>query len=125
MGRPSDEDKMNGFDQAVRSDLVRLEEIRALRLRASKAHARSSIARETRLAPGTLENIRKQRTKGIRGWIADTIRGALLRELEREMARLQHEYQILMASGSSHRDSEMEQVVADLARARKALEAVK
>jgi hypothetical protein len=123
--RPGGEDKMSMFDQAVRSDLVRLEQIRAQRLNASKAHARASLSRETRLPLGTMENIRKNRLKGVRVWVATAIRGALLRELEREMQRLQHEYQILVASGAGHRDCEMEQVVADLARARQALETMK
>lgn len=122
--RPTSEDKMS-FDTAVRSDLVRLEEIRAARLQTSLANARKAVARDTRLAPGTLENIRKQRTKGIRGWIGQTIRGALLRELEREMVRLQHEYQILMASGSDPRSDEVAEVQTYLARARQSLEAVK
>jgi hypothetical protein len=122
---PSREDKMTGFDQAVRSDLSRLEEIRAARLQASRAHARASVARETRLAPGTLENIKRQRTKGVRGWIADTIRGALVRELEREIARLNHELQILLQRGADHREPEMAEVHDLLARARQSLEAVK
>jgi arginyl-tRNA synthetase len=116
---------MVAVDAAVRADLVRLEEIRAARSQTSRKNARKAIARETQIAPGTLENIKNMRTKGVRMWVAQKLRDVLLRELQREMARLQHEYQILVASGSSHRDSEMEQVVADLARARKALEAVK
>lgn len=116
---------MSAFDLAVRSDLSRLEEIRARRLGTSKAIARTSVAREVRVAPGTLENIRKQRTKGVRGWIAETIRGALLRELEAEMARLQHEYEVLVRTGADPRGDEVAEVQTFLMRARKSLEAVK
>jgi hypothetical protein len=122
---PRSEDEMSAFDSTVRAELIKLEGIRASRLGVSKVHARKAVARDTRLAPGTLENIRKQRTKGVRGWIAETIRNALLRELEREIARLTHEHQCLLASGASHRDSEMEQVGADLARVRQSLDAMK
>ena len=122
---PVSEDKMTAFDQAVRSDLSRLEVIRAKSSSASIAHARASIARETRIAPGTLENIKRQRTKGVRGWIADTIRGALVRELQREITRLNHELEMLLQRGASHRDCEMEQVGADIARVRQSLEAMK
>lgn len=116
---------MSTFDATARENLVRLETLRATRVGSSRAHARVGVARDLRLAPGTLENIRKKRTKGIRGWIAETIEAALLRELQREIARLTHEYQLLVAGGSSHRDSEMEQVAADLARVRDTLEAMK
>ena len=119
------DDKMSAFDTAVRAELIKLEAMRASSMGVSKAYARKVVARDTRLAPGTLENIRNKRTKGVRGWIAETIRNALLRELEREIARLTHEHQCLLASGASHRDSEMEQVGADLARVRQSLDAMK
>ena len=122
---PSREDKMSAFDQAVRSDLTRLEDIRAGSLGASVEFARASIARETRIAPGTLENIKRQRTKGVRGWIADTIRGALVRELHREITRLNHELEMLLQRGVDHREPEMAEVQSLIARARKSLEAVK
>jgi len=122
---PVSEDKMSAFDQAVLSDLSRLEAIRANHSSASIANARASIARETKIAPGTLENIRRKRTKGVRGWIAETIRAALLRELQREITRLNHEFKMLVASGAGHRDCEMEQVAADLARVKLSLDAVK
>jgi hypothetical protein len=116
---------MTTFDAAARDNLVRLETLRAARVGSSRTHARVCVARDLRLAPGTLENIRKKRTKGIRGWIAQTIEAALLRELQREIARLTHEYHVLVASGVGHRDCEMEQVAADLARVKTALEAMK
>jgi hypothetical protein len=122
---PVSEDKMSAFDQAVRSDLSRLEAIRALRSSASIAHARASIARETRIAAGTLENIKRQRTKGVRGWIADTIRGALVRELQREIERLNHELQTLLQRGVDHREPEMAEVQSLIVRVRQSLEAMK
>lgn len=115
---------MTTFDQAVRSDLDRLEAIAAARLGTSRAFARKSVARELRVAPGTLENITRQRTKGVRGWIADTIRGALVRELEREIERLTHEHQVLVQRGADHREPEMAEVESLLARARQSLKGV-
>lgn len=122
---PRVEDEMTTFDQAVRSDLERLETIRAVSLRASRAVARRSIAREVRVAPGTLENITRQRTKGVRGWIADTIRGALVRELQREIERLNHELRTLVKRGADHRELEMAEVQSLLVRARQSLGTIK
>ena len=122
---PLREDEMTAFDQAVRSDLSRLEDIRATRSSSSIAHARASIARETRIAPGTLENIKRSRTKGVRGWIADTIRGALVCELQREIERLNHELQILLQRGADHREPEMAEVQNLIVRVRQTLEGMK
>lgn len=58
---------MPAFDASVRDDLERLEAIHASRFGISVAAARKNVARETKVAPGTLENIKRQRTKGVRG----------------------------------------------------------
>jgi DNA-binding transcriptional MerR regulator len=122
---PSLEDKMPAFDASVRDDLERLEAIHAFRLGVSVAVARKTVARETKVAPGTLENIKRQRTKGVRGWIGDAIRGALVHALQKEIERLTHELQILNQRGVDRREPEMAEVESLLARARKSLGEVK
>lgn len=125
MRRHTGDDKMSAFDAVVRADLVRLEEIRSARLQTSRATARKGIARETKIAPGTLENIKNMRTKGVRMWVALKIRDTLLSDLQREMARLQHEYDVLVRTGADPRCDEVAEVQTLLARARQSLEAVK
>ena len=57
------------------------------------------VAREVGVAPGTLENLRKGRSKGLRGWIERKIDAALGRALEREAARINHELAMAKARG--------------------------
>ena len=61
--------------------------------------ARPIVAREIGVAPGTLENVRKGRTKGLRGWIERKIDAALTRALERQIAGLNHELEMAKARG--------------------------
>lgn len=58
---------------------------------------RPLVAREVGVAPGTLENVRKGRTKGLRGWIERKIDDALVRALKREAARIDHELVVAQA----------------------------
>lgn len=60
---------------------------------------RAMVARDMGLAPGTLENVRKGRTKGLRGWIERKIDEALVRALERRIAALSHELALAKARG--------------------------
>jgi hypothetical protein len=123
--RTESEDKVSLVETSVRTNLLRLERMRSASLQASMADARKSLARDMKVAAGTLENVRKGRLKGVRLWVAEKIHGALIRELEREMARLTHEYQILVQCGAHRVDDEVSEVESLLARARQALEAMK
>jgi ABC-type phosphate transport system auxiliary subunit len=60
--------------------------------------ARAIVARRLNLLPGTLENLRRNRVKDVRQRVADRLRAAYLRELEREHAALEHELHCLRAS---------------------------
>ncbi len=61
--------------------------------------ARNAIARRLKIAPGTLENLRRGRSKGVRAWIYEALRAELVRELEQEQRRLSHELEILRQGG--------------------------
>lgn len=71
--RPPHEDKMASVDYLTREWVGRLERQEAARLGTDLADARRRVARRLGIAPGTLENLRRGRTKGVRAWIADRI----------------------------------------------------
>ena len=66
------DDKMSvvALDEAARRWAGELEEREARRSGVSRVQARRIVARRTGLAPGTLENIKNRRTKGVRGWVS-------------------------------------------------------
>ncbi len=84
--------------------------------------ARKRVAHRLGVAPGTLENIRRGRTKGVRAWIAERILNALMRELETEMRRLSHELSRLKKCDLDAREDEVSQVEALLEATREILE---
>lgn len=76
--------------------------------------ARRQLARSFGVSPGTIENIQRGRLKRISGWLRDALRARVIRELEAEVVRLQHEISILKQTGVDPRDNEMAAVRADL-----------
>ena len=102
--RPSTTDKMSMTELSL-SDTeaarwaATLEERERAKTGHSLAVARNAVARRIKVAPGTLENLRRGRTKGIRAWIFEALRAELVRELEQEQRRLAHELEILRQGG--------------------------
>ena len=99
----------------------RLEDIEADRSGVTIPTAREAVARRAEVSPGTLENLRKGRLKAIAVHVYDRLRAAVIRELENEVRSLEHELQILRATGVDPRENEIDAVVASLAKARAAL----
>jgi hypothetical protein len=66
----------------------------------------SRVARRIRTGPGSLANIVRQRVKSVSSDIRDRIVLEALAALQRDIARLEHEKQLLlqMGAGSDHRD---------------------
>jgi len=62
---------------------------------------RESVAARLSAAPGTLENIARQRLKAVPNWLMARIRAVLIAELKSQMRMLEHEINICMASGRS------------------------
>jgi hypothetical protein len=120
---PRNEDKtsMLAFDQTVAHNLALLEEIK-LRQHPSRSSARAAVAREAKILPGTYENIRRRRTKGIRGYVGRAVEALLLRELDGELRRLEHERQIILQRGVDPRSDEVAAVLADLQKVRSVME---
>lgn len=99
----------------------RLEDREAARSGTTVAEARRVIATRTTVAPGTLENLRKGRLKAIAAHVYERLRASVIKELEAEVRALEHELQLLRATGADPRHGEIDAVVASLASVRKAL----
>jgi hypothetical protein len=79
-----------------------------------RARARNNVARALGTAPGTIENLQRSRLKRISGWLRDALRARVIRELESEIARLQHELAVHKQTGVDPRSDEATAVRADL-----------
>jgi hypothetical protein len=79
-----------------------------------RVRARSNVARSLGTSPGTIENLQRNRLKRIAGWLRDALRARVVRELEAEVTKLQHEIAVLNQTGSDPRGNEMAAVRADL-----------
>jgi hypothetical protein len=79
-----------------------------------RIRARQNVARALGTAPGTIENIQRSRLTKISGWLRDALRARVIRELESEIARLQHELAVHKQIGVDPRSDEATAVRADL-----------
>ena len=93
-------------------------EMRRSGLTASAARAR--VASRIGSTPGTLENLSRNRLKGVREWLFSRLFDAVVAEVEREIAALQHEHETLLALGKRPDCREVQAVVASLDRLRSA-----
>lgn len=76
--------------------------------------ARTRVARRLGTSPGTIENLQRSRLKRISGWLRDALRSLVIRELEAEVVKLQHEIAVLRQTGVDPRSDEMAAARADL-----------
>lgn len=76
--------------------------------------ARRNVARALGVAPGTIENLQRNRLKRISGWLRDALRARVIRELEAEIVRLQHELAVHKQTGVDPRSDQATAVRADL-----------
>jgi transposase-like protein len=83
--------------------------------------ARAAVAQRIGVPPGTLRNLRKQRVKGVAAHWYERLRAAVVHDLQAEMARLQHEQDILTQAGVDPRSNEAAAVVAGISAVRAAL----
>lgn len=81
-----------------------LENAEARRLGVRVNEARGRLARRLGVAPGTLENIRRLRTKIVPNWLMNKVRAELVAVLQSEVRRLEHEIQLARQTGLDHRD---------------------
>ena len=120
MGPPTkDKRSMSAVDYHEYQRVVTwMEDQEALRLGRSVKSVRPALARDMGIAPGTLEDIRKGRLKGLRGRVERAIDSALVRFLERQQRGIDHE--IGMANARLERGDP--RVVAKATAARDALD---
>lgn len=100
-----------------------LENAEAKRIGASLPMARSRIASRLGVSPGTLENIRRLRTKIVPNWLMNKVRSELISVLQLEIRRLEHEVHLARQTGSNHRDGDLASAETSLATAREILTA--
>jgi len=113
------------FDMNAMSDVATvnrlarvIEDQEARRLGIPVTSARARIANRLGVAPGTLENFRRLRSKIVPHWLMNRIHAEFIAVLQSEIQRLEHEIQIARQTGMDHRDH-------DLAKAQTQLEAAK
>lgn len=108
-------------------DLTAQSYVRELEDRESRAAgvplrlARRVVARRTGIPAGALENLRRGRTKGVRAWILSALQTALIRELEAEIARDEHEIQLLKAARRGNSDEQVAEILAGIEAKRHAI----
>jgi transposase-like protein len=98
-----------------------LEKAEAKRLGIKEQQARARIAGRLGVSPGTLENIRRLRTKIVPNWLMNKVRAELVSVLQLEIRRLEHEVNLARQTGSNYRDDTLASAETQLAKARELL----
>jgi len=80
--------------------------------------ARLTVARRLGITPSTLRNLSLGRLKRLDAWLRDSLEHMLIRELETEIARLQHELEIARRSGAHLASQHISEIETHLASAR-------
>lgn len=107
--------------EAVHRFARRLEDAEAKRLGVRVTEARISLARRLRTSPGTLENIRRLRTKIVPNWLMARIKAEFVSVLQNEIARLEHEITIAKQIGAHHSDDALQAAETQVVAAREIL----
>lgn len=79
------------FDDQARHWARELENAEARRRGEPVERVRPLLARRLGIAPGTFENLRRDRLKGVRAWVYHALRDAYLAERERQHRALLHD----------------------------------
>jgi len=98
-----------------------LENAEAKRLGIRTKEARRVLARRLRTSPGTLENIRRLRTKIVLAWLMSRIRSEFVSLLHAEILRLENEINLARQIGASYCDDSLQEAEAQMASAKEIL----
>lgn len=89
-----------------------------------RPEARRIVAREVGVAPGTFENLKRGRLKNV-DWVAAKINAAVIRRIEREIERLQHELEVARRVAARPDDAAIFEAQAAIDHARKLIAGMK
>ena len=95
-----------------------IEDAAAVRLGVKVEEARPDVARKLGVAPGTLENLRRLRTKVIPNWMMMRLRSEFVAVLQSQIMRLEHEIHIARQTGASYRDDALASAEAQVVKAK-------
>jgi hypothetical protein len=118
MNAIADIEAVNRFARVV-------EDAEAKKLGVRIAEARITLARRLRTSPGTLENIRRLRTKMVPNWLMARIKAEFVSVLQAEIARLEHEITVANQTGAHHSDDALQAAQAQVVAAKEILRAAK
>jgi hypothetical protein len=90
----------------------------------TRSNAQRSLANKLRIGHGTLENLIRGRVKSVDASIRDRLQAQLIRELELEKMRLEHELAIARQGGASTNSDEILEVETLLSQARAVLNGI-
>ncbi len=109
------------YQDQTRAIVARLEQREAARA-GSISMGRATLARKLGALPGTLESLARGRLKRIDDWMRARAEALLIREIEHEIAALEHELACLRATGADPRLSAVGEIETALATARRLME---
>jgi hypothetical protein len=102
--RPADRDISSmscvTTDERARYRIMFLERLEVFRSERDLGDLRPEIAARIGIAPGTAENVRKRRSKGVRQWVAERIDAAFVAGLREEIVRLANELEMALQGGA-------------------------
>lgn len=101
-------------EDVARDWVKRLEDIEIRRSGAPIREARARVARRVGVPAGTLENLRRDRMKGIRAWVYTALHRTLIAEIKREIAAYTHELQIALNIDGGADPAEIAEILAGL-----------
>ena len=96
------------FDGLARKWVCDLERMEAARLSIPVVKARDVVARKTGVPAGTLEGLRRDRIKGVKAWVFEALRSAVIGNMKNEISRCAHELALARQSGLDPRSAEMD-----------------
>ena len=111
---------MNAATDIERSALFarRLVDIEADRHGIGAELAKARVARREGVPTSTLDNILRGRVKQVAAWVRDSLARGVVRELQNEINRLEHEIQLARISADQPRDADLLAAEAALATAK-------
>jgi hypothetical protein len=125
--RDGDINQMNAVAdiEAVHRFARAIEDVEARRLGVRVSEARKVLARRMRTSPGTLENIRRLRTKIVPHWLMARIKAEFVSVLQAEITRLEHEITIANQTGAHHSDDALQAAQTQVVAAKEILRAAR